>query len=367
MSSVESNNTLSVTEVSLKSTLVWIKIFQSDGQVVVDQAHDIAHLVSQALQQHGRNASVIPPLLLSAAAEVHATMNVGQAPQWEHMTDDDSCMELHPFFAKTKGYVAPPQAEVPTTGPSASLPAPKVMSVPPINSLAVEAAQPRTDKGKQLVWGTQRPREDDSDDESKTQKMTKKRCKLTKRLSKAIVSDADDENGQPGRTIVVKPVAVVPETPAPSKKVKQDNMDDTNDADEDVKMSSVANMEQPEDTDVTIPPPPTPSTAPPMPLIADPTSIVANPTLIIPDPTPLVANPMIHDCVVALAARVSAMELANQGTIARIEAMEHEFDSHISSMQTEFSNVQLSFTATVEVVNGLTNLVERLQQEHTAI
>jgi hypothetical protein len=98
-----------------------------------------------------------------------------------------------------------------------------------------------------------------------------------------------------------------------------------------MKMSSVANMEQPvpiasvndfpaqhwqEDTDVTIPPPPpvtkptplapppTPSTAPPMPLIADPTPIVAN-------PTPLVADPMIHDRVVALAARVSAMELAD--------------------------------------------------------
>ncbi|KAG1720609.1 hypothetical protein EDD22DRAFT_854598 [Suillus occidentalis] len=426
MSSVESNNTLSVAEVSLKSALVQIKIFQSDGWVVVDQAHDIARLVSQALQQHSRNVSVIPPLLLSAAAEVHATMNVGQAPQWERVTINDSHMESHPFFAKTKGYVAPPQAEVPTAGLSASLPAPKVMSVPPINSLVVEAAQLRTNKGKQP-----------------TQKTMKKRHKLTKRLSKAIISNAnDDENGQPGGTIVVKPVVVVPETPAPSKKVKQtntelrngqpttkgkakakatavgiaegdkmaalaqssqtwsraapanratshsrvmrvashahqptpmveskDNMDDTNDADEDMKMSSVANMEQPvpimsvnnfpaehwqEDTDVTIPPPPvtepTPSAPPPMPSTTPPMPLVTNPTPVIPDPTPLVADPTIHDHVVALAARVSAMELADQGTIARIDTMERKFDSHISSMWAEFSDVQLSFTTTVEVV-----------------
>jgi hypothetical protein len=59
---------------------------------------------SQALQQHSRNVLVIPPLLLSAATEVQVTMNVGQAPQWEHVWDNDSCMESHLFFGKTKGF-----------------------------------------------------------------------------------------------------------------------------------------------------------------------------------------------------------------------------------------------------------------------
>jgi hypothetical protein len=43
-------------------------------------------------------------LLLSAAAEVHATMNQRLAPQWERVTDTDTRMEKHPFFPKTKGY-----------------------------------------------------------------------------------------------------------------------------------------------------------------------------------------------------------------------------------------------------------------------
>jgi hypothetical protein len=82
---------------------------------------------------------------------------------------------------------------------------PRQRGIPPIDSLAVEAAQPRTNKGKQPVQGTWQPREDHSDNELKTQKMMKKRRKLTKRLSKAIVSNAnDDENRQPGRIIVVK-------------------------------------------------------------------------------------------------------------------------------------------------------------------
>jgi hypothetical protein len=43
-------------------------------------------------------------LLLFAATEVHATMNQRLAPEWEHVRDDDSRMEKHPFFPKTKGY-----------------------------------------------------------------------------------------------------------------------------------------------------------------------------------------------------------------------------------------------------------------------
>ncbi|KAG2064253.1 hypothetical protein BDR04DRAFT_1122712 [Suillus decipiens] len=84
MSIQESNHALSVANELLCKALAWIKHFQADGWV------------SQALQQHSRNALVILPLLLSVAAEVWEMMNNGQAPQWEH----------------TKGFIAPGVAQV---------------------------------------------------------------------------------------------------------------------------------------------------------------------------------------------------------------------------------------------------------------
>lgn len=101
---------------------------------------------------------------------------------------------------------APPQAEMPMPPvASSSLPAPIAMSVPPIDSLSVDAATPKADKGKQPVRGTRRAREDDSDDESKTPKTTKKKRKLTMRLSKA---DADEDDGQVGKVIYVVQVCL---------------------------------------------------------------------------------------------------------------------------------------------------------------
>lgn len=45
MSAQQSNDALSVAEETLKRALIRIKIYQTDGRVVVDQAHDIARLV----------------------------------------------------------------------------------------------------------------------------------------------------------------------------------------------------------------------------------------------------------------------------------------------------------------------------------
>ncbi|KAG1870088.1 hypothetical protein DFJ58DRAFT_722991 [Suillus subalutaceus] len=466
MSAQQSNDALSVANKSLRSHLNWIKLFQSDGRVVVDQAHEVAKLVSQALQQHGRNASVILPLLLSAAAEVQATMNIGQVPQWECVRVDDSRMESHPFFPKTQGLAAPALAPVPTPLPvpvpvPVPPPAPKVMSVPPIDSLPVEAAKPTADKGKIV--------------------------------SKAIISDTEDDDGQPGGTIIM---AAVPQTPAPAKKVKQvrftssprssplrdvqadtkerigrpmpkgkgkekekeravtiaegdvydppckrcsaqfeclaalgrkgqitkscarcyemkapltstskpqpratraashaclpppvveseDAMDDEDvavEADEDIAMSHAANTEQKTDVAAV-----TPSEtidwlaamASAKDFPADHWQEVTDDTPILPPPPPppapaakpttSLAKPTIHNRVVSLAARVTAMEMANRNTLARVDAMEHDFDSCISSMQAKFSDVQLSFNATVDVVNGLANMVEKMRQEHSVL
>ncbi|KAG2134171.1 uncharacterized protein EDB93DRAFT_1254603 [Suillus bovinus] len=156
MSSQPSNNALSVADASLCIALTRIKRDEADGWAVVEQAHDIARLVSQALQQHGRNALVILPSLLSAATEVWATMNVGQAPQWVRVRVDDSCMESHPFFPKTIGFVALMPVTVPHPPPTVTPPAPKVVSVPLIDSLPAEASKATTDKGKQPMVETLR-------------------------------------------------------------------------------------------------------------------------------------------------------------------------------------------------------------------
>ncbi|KAG2337905.1 hypothetical protein BDR05DRAFT_952269 [Suillus weaverae] len=502
MSSQQSNDALLVADASLNKDLARIKHYQADGQVVVDKAHDIAKLVSQALQQHGRNASVIPPLLLSAAAEVQAMMNVGQAPQWERVRDNDSHMNSHPFFAKTKGFATP--ALVPVPSPTPVLvppPAPKVMSAPPIDSLPAKAAKPMANKGKQPVRGTRRAREDDSDNGSC------KKHKVSRVVSKALISDTEDEDGQPSRTIIVAKSltalqpskVVVPQTPAPTKKVKQvntkvckgqlmpkgegkekvvveeeqeeeavaiavgdkydppctrcgdnypcltslgrkgrliqacgrcygmkvqcerkvtnklpemaelvqpshprsksapaskskpksrvtraasracppmpvveseDSVDDTDVAvDQDIVMSHVADTEQ--QTDVSaVTPSETVNQLTAMASTNDfPTDHWPEETNNIPmpppPPPPLAAKLTIHECVAALAARVAAMEMADHDTQARIDAMEQDFDSHITSMWAEFTDVQLSFNQMVDVVTSLSNMVEKFRQEHS--
>ncbi|KAG2073667.1 hypothetical protein BDR04DRAFT_1152087 [Suillus decipiens] len=184
MSIQESNYALLVADKLLHKALTQIKGFQADGWVVVDQTHEIAQLVSQALQQHGRNALDILLLLLSAAAEVWETMNNGQVPQWECVCAGDSCMESHLFFPKTKGFVAPGVAQ----------------ASQPINAIT--------------PW-LPKVMEEDPEDKSTT---TTKKCKLAKCISKAILTDTEDEDGPlAGPTIFVKPPkGVVPITPAPS-------------------------------------------------------------------------------------------------------------------------------------------------------
>ncbi|KAG2067439.1 hypothetical protein BDR04DRAFT_1120482 [Suillus decipiens] len=142
-------------------------------------------------------------------------MNNGQAPQWEHVCAGDSCMESHPFFPKTKGFVAPgvAQASQPINAVTPWLP--KMMSVSAINSPPAKVVKTKTNKGKQPDQGTRQPREEDPEDESTT---TTKKRKLAKCISKTILMDTEDEDGPPARpTIFVKPPkGVVPVTPAPS-------------------------------------------------------------------------------------------------------------------------------------------------------
>ncbi|KAG0698121.1 hypothetical protein DFH29DRAFT_878203 [Suillus ampliporus] len=494
MSSVESNLALVITNMSLRSSLRWIRHSEADGRVAVDQAHKIAHLVSNALQQHGRNASVISLFLLSAAAKVRATMNKGLKPQWDCVQDDDPHMETHPFFPKTIRYASKPAPQV------APAPAAEVMLVPPINSLPLSGHQ-KTDKGKPPDRGTRRPRED-----SPGAELGRKKCKVLKPLSKAVVSNTEDEDRQPGGAIVVKkaskiaepaPVAppkskgttkgikkfsplnhsqkdaedpigrplakgkgkqkakevaepvrgrqlakadaemiiqstmpemcqqalpcphrqeragheVLPEVPhhegaasmphprskaalaskskvssrttratfcahplTPTPEPEQEAVKETDEAD----IKPNANAEQHTDVETKVPvdekmvvnEPQVIASADDFPADhwAEPHSngIPTPPATTVPLPPasllPTVST--IHKRMLALTAQVAAMQLANQNALARVDAMEQDFNTHISSMRAELSSMQFDVGATITLVNGLVCLVEKLWQDH---
>ncbi|KAG1776223.1 hypothetical protein EV702DRAFT_1046375 [Suillus placidus] len=399
----ESDEAMSIADKSLRAALTRIKHFAADGQVVVDQAHEIAWIVSQALQLHGRNASVISPLLLSAAAEVWATMNVGQAPQWDHVLIDDSHMESHPFFHKTLGFEALAPAPLPNPVSPVPPPAPKVMSVPPIDSLAVEAPTPKTDKGKQPAWGTctlaikgngafacSAPKFKVPMTLLTRSQGNTKEVKQGKGKEKAVEITQPEQYNPPckrkgqvikscGKCYHMKvrcdqPTSVDDDSPAPTE---QDAMEDTDDAvaaHEDIDMSHEADNEQ--HIDIAAVAPKEPEVEQPA-AIASAEDITAqnlqedtitipppSPALPIPPPPP-VTKPTTHECLVALTAQVAAMEMANCIALARVDAMELDFDSRICSMRAELSAMQFDVSAMVTLVNGLLNMVEKLRQERS--
>ncbi|KAG0695462.1 hypothetical protein DFH29DRAFT_1005438 [Suillus ampliporus] len=71
----------------------------------------------------------------------------------------------------------------------------------------------------------------------------------------------------------------------------------------------------------------------------------------------------IHEYVLALTAQVAAMQMADQNAIARVDGMEQDFDTRISSMCMELSSMQLDVNTTMTLVNGLVCLVEKLWQD----
>ncbi|KAG1726820.1 uncharacterized protein EDB91DRAFT_1254192, partial [Suillus paluster] len=73
----------------------------------------------------------------------------------------------------------------------------------------------------------------------------------------------------------------------------------------------------------------------------------------------------IHECVVSLAAKVAAMQLTDQNTLARVDAVQQDCETRISSMHAELSSMQFDLGTTVSLVNGLTSLVEKLREAQT--
>ncbi|KAG2116989.1 uncharacterized protein F5147DRAFT_648607 [Suillus discolor] len=184
----------------------------------------------------------LEPSNSTAATKVRATINQGLVPQWNCVRVDDPHMKSHPFFPKTVGYVqpapalAPAPAPAPEPAPAPALspvlpPAPKRMSVLPIDALPraghahnLTVTGTMTDKGKQSDRGTRRSRDDSPNAEP-----GRKKQKVLKCLSKAIISDTEDKDRQPTGTIVVKQRpkiiessgAAAPKSKGMTKNVKQ--------------------------------------------------------------------------------------------------------------------------------------------------
>ncbi|KAG1815461.1 hypothetical protein EV424DRAFT_1348452, partial [Suillus variegatus] len=104
-----------------------------------------------------------------------------------------------------------------------------------------------------------------------------------------------------------------------------------------------------------------PAFVPPTPIVEseDASEDTADP-LSLPSAT---SAPTILERVLALTTQVTAMQMADKNAVARVNAMEREFDARISSMHAELSAMQLDVGATVTLVNGLVGLVEKLRQE----
>ncbi|KAG2072131.1 hypothetical protein BDR04DRAFT_1153633 [Suillus decipiens] len=336
MSIQESNHALLVTDKLLHKALTQIKGFQVDGQMVVDQAHEIAQLVSQTLQQHGRNALVISPLLLSVATKIQETMNNGQVPQWEHkhklakhiskavlMDTED---EDGPLTGSTI-FVKPPKGAVPVT------PAPSNSKA----STSDVTKEVKKDKGKEKAVVVKEPELYDPpctkcSDEHKCvviygiRGLPVKACSrcFTLKSKVALVSKSKLASRMTRVTFRACPLTPVVES--------QDAMDDADVAvatHEDIEMSHEADAEWP--THIAAMTPMEPEINHPAAIASaddfpadnwqeDPDTIVVplpsppcflSPLPHLTEPTILDVESMVHNWVVALAAQVAAMEVAD--------------------------------------------------------
>lgn len=61
------------------------------------------------------------------------------------------------------------------------------------------------------------------------------------------------------------------------------------------------------------------------------------------------------------------MEMANRDVDARVDVMHLNIHACFSSLQTEFSSMKADLDTTVILVDGVLNMVETLQQDHSSL
>ncbi|KAG1868821.1 hypothetical protein C8R48DRAFT_771588 [Suillus tomentosus] len=81
-------------------------------------AMDLAKILSPVFEQHGRSASMIPPLLLSAAMELHhhvdptTRQSFLSPPVWQNIAADDPQIRNHPLYQKALTFIGTSNSSV---------------------------------------------------------------------------------------------------------------------------------------------------------------------------------------------------------------------------------------------------------------
>ncbi|KAG1840650.1 hypothetical protein C8R48DRAFT_781665 [Suillus tomentosus] len=84
---------------------------------------EMGKVLTQVMMSHGGSATVLSPLILSAAAELQQHMNISRTgltgtPVWANIRGDNVRIQTHPLFPSTRNYRRSPPPSPPSQGPS---------------------------------------------------------------------------------------------------------------------------------------------------------------------------------------------------------------------------------------------------------
>ncbi|KAG2029652.1 hypothetical protein BDR03DRAFT_1018120 [Suillus americanus] len=170
----------------------------------MELSRKIAHQVNDAIRTYGKEASYVPPGLLSLAAEIFRTQRrttqLVEVPDWTRLgNNQDMCMK-HPLYSKTLGAAPPiasaaPVATAPVPAPPpAPTPAP---APPPVLAPARDASicmPKRAASGETAPAGSSTTRKHQLSTSPPVPHGNRSRKPVVK--SKAILSDTDTTDGE---------------------------------------------------------------------------------------------------------------------------------------------------------------------------
>ncbi|KAG2351464.1 hypothetical protein BDR07DRAFT_1501351 [Suillus spraguei] len=103
----------------------------------MELSRKIAHEVNDVIRTYGKEASYVPPGLLSLAAEIfraqRCTTQLVEVPDWTRLENNQDMYMKHPLYSKTLG-AAPPiasAASAPAPAPAPAPPPPPAPAPPP--------------------------------------------------------------------------------------------------------------------------------------------------------------------------------------------------------------------------------------------
>ncbi|KAG1733406.1 uncharacterized protein EDB91DRAFT_1084459 [Suillus paluster] len=117
-------------------------------------AMQVGDILSHGFETHGISATVVPPVLLSAAMEMlehldRTRQHFVSVPMWKNITADDPRVQQHPLKDKARTlFVSRPVPSTSTAGVTKSTPAPGPSRPKPKPALKKKLVKGKVDKGK---------------------------------------------------------------------------------------------------------------------------------------------------------------------------------------------------------------------------